>query len=179
MKRSVIFSGLVVALLTVLPAQAQLPGISVGLGGGPTFPTGDLGDLVDPGFHVQGVASLNLPLIPIGIRANLDYHQMSAEMGGNNRQLFGNVNGTVEVPLVPLLLTGYFTGGLGMYHSRFSGTLAREFDLGNATNAGVNFGAGVQLGLVLIDLFLETRYHHVFGGDISPSFVPVTFGIMF
>lgn len=179
MKRSAILAGLFVALLVVVPAKAQLPGISVGLGGGPTFPTGDLGDLVDPGFHVQGVAGLSLPLIPIGVRANVDFHQMSAEMGGNSRQLFGNVNGVVEVPLVPLLLTGYFTGGLGMYNSRFSGALARELDLGNETNVGVNFGAGVELGLVLIDLFLETRYHHVFGSDLSPSFVPVTFGILF
>ncbi len=177
MRFPIILSSLLVLLLA-MPAQAQIPGISVGLAGGPTFPTGDLGDVADAGFHVQGVAELSLPLLPIGIRANADFHQMSTLADGNSRQLFVNVNGVVSVPIVPLLLKGYLTGGPGIYHSRFSSD-APGFGDANETNPGVNVGAGVQLGLVLVDLFLEARYHHVLGGDGSPTFVPVTFGIMF
>lgn len=103
---------------------------------------------------------------------------MSASMGGNSRQLNLNVNGKIGVPLVPLLLSGYFVGGPGLYHRRLS-LDTPELAGVNETNAGMNFGAGVQLVLVLIDLFLEVRYHYVPGGEGSPSFVPVTFGIMF
>lgn len=176
MRRLAFLSCLVFALFTAVPAQAQLPGISVGFAGGPTFPTGDLGEVADPGFHLQGVAELSLPLLPIGLRVNADFHQMSSPVGGNSRQLFANLNGKVEVPLVPFLLSGYFTGGPGIYHSRFSGDVS-GFG-GSATNPGVNFGAGVQLGIILVDFFLEARYHHVLGDD-GPSFVPLTFGIMF
>lgn len=171
------FLALVLVSFIALPASAQLPGVSVGLGVGPSFPTGDLGDVADPGFHVQGVFDVSLPLIPFGVRANADFHQMSTIADGNARQLFVNVNGVVDVPLVPLLLSGYFTAGPGMYHSRFSTSVFNGSD--SSTNFGLNAGAGVQLSLVLIDLFLEARYHHAFGDDSGISFVPVTVGILF
>lgn len=172
------FSTIVLAFVFALPAQAQIPGISVGLAAGPTFPTGDLGDIADPGFHLQGVGELSLPLLPFAIRANADFHQMSGEADVTSRQLFANVNAVLGVPIVPLLVKGYLTGGPGIYHSRFSSDIP-GLGSANETNAGLNVGAGVQVGLVLIDLFVEARYHYVLGGDGAPTFVPVTFGIMF
>ncbi len=175
---TVVLSSVFLAIILVGPVQAQIPGISVGLAGGPSFPTGDLGDYTDAGFHLQGVAELSLPLLPFAVRANADFHQMSGSVDGTSRQLFANVNAVFRVPIVPLLLNGYLTGGPGIYHSRFSDGIL-GFGGSHETNVGFNVGAGVQVGFVLIDLFLEARYHNVLGGDGSPTFVPVTVGIMF
>ena len=48
----------------------------------------------------------------------------------------------------------------------------------SGTNASVNFGAGVDLNLI-ITLYLEAKYTIIFTEGESSSFVPVSLGITF
>jgi hypothetical protein len=48
----------------------------------------------------------------------------------------------------------------------------------SGTNASVNFGAGVDLNVV-VTLYLEAKYTIIFTEGESSSFIPVSLGITF
>lgn len=165
-------------------AHAQIPGFSVGLGGGPSLATGDLGEVVDTGWHIQGLAELSIPLTPIGVRANVDFHRHSGSGGLNHNMFVGNVNGKVGLPIIPMVLSPYVTAGLGMYNTRFSQEvnvpgIDIEYFERTRTEVGLNAGAGIEANLLLAKLFVEARWLNLFGDGPASDVMPITFGIMF
>jgi opacity protein-like surface antigen len=180
-------STLFVALLfagTISTAQAQIPGFNVGIGGGPSLATGDFADVVDTGWHVQGLAELSIPFTPIGVRANVDYHRHSAAGGLNHNMLAGTVNGKVGIPIVPMIFSPYVTAGLGMYSTRWSQEvnlpgIDGEYFQETRTDIGLNAGVGMEVNLMLAKIFVETRLHNLFGDGPSSNIMPITFGLMF
>jgi len=161
-----------------IPASAQFPGISFGIGGGPTLATGQLGDVVDTGFHVQGVGELSIPLLPIGVRATADYNRLAGSIVNYN-QFSGTVNGKVGLPLIPVLLSPYATAGIGIYHGSFSDPVPGALFDQNTTEVGANVGIGIELNLLVLSAYAEARIHNLFGSGPSGNVVPLTIGITF
>jgi opacity protein-like surface antigen len=168
----------------VSTAHAQLPGVSIGIGGGPSLATGDFADVVDTGWQVMGLAELSIPFTPIGVRGSVDYQRHSGS-GGLNHNAFGaHVNGKVGLPIIPFILSPYLTAGLGVYNTRFSQEVTlpgvdAEYFSETRTDVGLNAGAGIEANLMLAKLFIEARWQNLFGDGPSSNTLPITFGIMF
>jgi opacity protein-like surface antigen len=155
-------------------AQAQI-GFSVA--GGPTFPMGDIGDVLDMGYHAKVAASFKLPVLPIGLEADGMWNQFdySNADDANLRILSGSLNAVINLPTPGI--TPYIIGGVGMYNSQAD---IEGEDTESVTDVGVNAGVGVRLGLVgLGGVFAEARLHNVFTDGDSYRFVPVSLGIRF
>lgn len=161
-------------------AQAQI-GFSVA--GGPSFPLGDAGDMLDMGYHAKVAASFKLPVLPIGLEADAMWNQFdySNAEDANTRILSGSLNAVINLPTP--VITPYIIGGVGMYNVKAD--VEGIEDSEGTTEFGINAGIGVRLGLVgLGGVFAEARLHNVFGeseGEESGStrFVPVSLGIRF
>ncbi|MDB4883681.1 MAG: hypothetical protein JWL95_2447 [Gemmatimonadetes bacterium] len=183
MRRSNFTAALLVAMAALAPAatmRGQLP-ISVGVGGGVSSPQGGFSDNFDTGWHAMGTVALGLPLLPIGLRADVAYNRFGAKTpiagssGGAQRVVSGTLNATygLTIPLSPV--TPYLIAGGGMYDVGCSGSL----QCGSSNDFGWNAGVGLRLNAVVVKAFLEARYHRVSMTGGSVQYVPVTLGVMF
>lgn len=165
-----------VAVATAVAAADASAQVRLSASGGPSFPTGDLSDVVDTGFNVNVGAGLGFPLIPVGVRLEGSLNQFpESAHDGNFRVISGSANAVLDIPM--LVATPYLIGGLGVYNSRF--TDDDEHDEGSTTNVGANVGAGVRLGLPFLSVFAEARLHNIFSDDGATRFIPVSVGIRF
>ena len=173
MKRVSLFAAVVLATSAV-PAAAQLPGIGVRL-----VPKAGLykpaGDIVD-GYKIKNhlaiglAAELKLPVIPFGIRANIDYtgnSDIEDDAGARAGTVaLTNIAGDLMfrplpgiIPVQPYLFAG---GGVKKYKFRDFDTAT--FDSGeNRTDPTLHVGAGVGVGIGLMSVVIE-------GGDYLSRF---------
>ncbi len=170
--------------VAAMPAHAQ---IAFGLAGGATTPSGSLNDRQNLGYNGLATLQLGLPLLPIQVRADLQYNGFGGKnFGGavnnafNNadtRVISGSINGVLN--LLPGPIKPYVIGGIGYYDTQLQGTSSTR-------KVGYNYGGGVKFGLTGASLFVEARMHQindatfsVGGGRATAKFIPVTVGIMF
>ncbi|HTC23187.1 MAG TPA: outer membrane beta-barrel protein [Gemmatimonadales bacterium] len=171
-------------------AQQQSP-FTFGVGGSVTVPVGDaregggLGDAglsLAPGWQGMGLFQIHPFGNTLGFQLDGTYQRVgAAAMSFAGRQQF---NGTANVlyefghsrttRVVP-----YVIGGAGVYSFR------GHFD-SSSTRFGLNAGAGLNLNLGLGTLFLESRFHNVFGAGFgadgsstSAQLIPITAGFKF
>jgi len=165
----------IAALLLGGPAAASAQ-VGIGVAGGPSYPTGALGDVVESGYHAGVTLDAGLPLLPIAFRADLMFQNLPGREDLDSfRQVAGTVNGRVGVLPIPLV-SPYLIGGLGLYASDF--VPDPDIDGGWSTDVGINAGVGVRLNLLVIRPFIEARYHRVLS-DPARGFIPITAGIHF
>ncbi|MGI8499233.1 MAG: outer membrane protein [Gemmatimonadaceae bacterium] len=186
-----------VATASMARAQMGSP-VSFGIVGGATLPTGDLSDAAKTGWHAGGAVQFSVPMIPVGLRADVMYHHLGLKdatqsiEGTTLTEKFSMITGTLNgMFMVPMAAGGmvkpYVIAGVGAYNLRSSvdcsgsctgiGTASD-----NSTKFGLNGGAGVQFGLAGLSTFVEARYHHVFSGSDgggTVAIIPITVGIMF
>lgn len=162
-----------VAVATAVAAADASAQVRLSVSGGPSFPLGDLSDVVDAGFNVNVGANLGFPLIPVGVRLEGSLNQFpESAQDGNVRVVSGSANAVLDIPM--LVATPYLIGGLGVYNSRLT-----DDDEGSTTNVGANVGAGVRLGLPFLSVFAEARLHNIFSDDNATRFAPLSVGIRF
>lgn len=162
---------LVAALfLAMVPAAASAQ-IGVGAGVGAAFPTGDFGDAVDPGLHVQASLNIGLPLLP-DVRLDGIYQTYSGDGDSSVDVLGGGVNLLLDMPLV--VIKPYLIAGVGFYD------VSVEVGTDDVSNSEIGFtgGAGLRLGLGSLGVFAEARVLRI-GGDVDMTTVPVLVGITF
>lgn len=178
--RRFLVTGLLALAFTVAarPAQAQLGGISLGVAAGVANPSGDVKSDFKSGVHVEGLASLSLPLIPIGFRGEVAYDQMNKKDSVTDPAITslklasGVVDATFSLPFP--VFHPYAIGGFGYYvHNGSSGLGDR------AGTVGFNGGVGVELKLPVIRAFGEVRYHTVSYSGTRVAVIPVTVGLTF
>ena len=185
MKRTVL--GVVTAVLALSASatvvQAQNP-MSFGIAAGATFPTGDLGDFTNTGFHGMVTLGVTPVLVPFGLRIDGMYNSMGiddipGELTGANYEILGaTVNGIFGMPGM-IVASPYLIGGVGYYGSRVT---ADEGETDRVSDFGLNIGIGTKFNLSGFGTFAEVRYHTIFDaeeGSGRTSFIPLTFGIMF
>jgi opacity protein-like surface antigen len=167
---------LAVALALPAGAEAQFPGLRLGVAGGPSFPVGDLADEANTGFHLRGGLGLDMPLLPLGVRADVIWQQFLDVESGNFTQLGGLLNATWRMPVAPV--RPYLVGGAGlMRHEEPDvdhGDHAHEG--GTSTEFAFAVGGGLELRLVGLGAFLEARYLDWGHGNRA---IPLTLGITF
>lgn len=184
MKRLAFVAFAAAALLTARAADAQSP-VSFGLGGGITLPMGDTKDQFDEsGYHVQGMLGFGVPMMPLGLRADVAYHAFNGSFDDlgtpvdvDQKMFMANLNAIWSLPGV--VAAPYLIGGAGLYNNKVS---AQDFDDKN-TDFGLNIGGGIKLKLAGFSTFVEARYHWINtkeGADgFNATYVPITVGIMF
>lgn len=164
------------ALALPAAASAQFLPVSVGVSAGPSFPTGHFAEEAGTGFNVQGSLGLDVPALPVGLRADLLWQRFPDEHEGSFTEVGGLLNATAGLPLP--LARPYVVGGVGLVHHD-----APEEEHGDHVHEGesgssfaFNVGAGVQLSLLGLSGVLEARY--LDAGEDHRSF-PVSFGVRF
>lgn len=182
--RTVLAGAGIALVLTASVAEAQ---VSFGLAGGATTPSGSLNDRQNLGYNGLVTLQLGLPVMPIQLRADLQYNGFGGKDFGNavqnaanqkdTRVISGSINGVFNI--LPGPIKPYLIGGVGYYDTQLTGTEATR-------KVGYNYGAGVKFGLTGASIFVEARMHQVNdatfavgGGRTSAKFIPITVGIMF
>ena len=175
-----------VALTTAtLAAQDAGARPTFGVSAGASLPTGDFGDLYKGGYTVGAHLGLRPAASPLGFRLEGTFNQHDYKpTSAGNVQL--NVLGLLANVIAgaagaPDALRPYAIGGAGLYNLRSK--LAGETS--SSTKFGLNGGAGIELPLSGIGVFVEARYHYVFsdsdddGFGFNAAFIPISVGIRF
>jgi hypothetical protein len=169
------------ALVAPVGLEGQVRPWEISIAGGPSFPTGDLSDEANTGFHVQGSVGFGLPLLPFGARFDALWQEVPDVHDGWFRQIGVLGNAVVAVPLV--FVQPYGLLGVGLLR-----TETPEEDHGDHAHEGetesfVGFNAGLGLEFPFAGLtgFLEARYLNLFGSGEATHFrtIPVSVGIRF
>ncbi len=182
-RRFLALAALAVGLAT--PAHAQSP-FRLGLSIGPSFPTGDLSDTHEWGYHITGSISGRPMLSPIGLRGEVMYNSVTGkditigpitEENDDASLIAGLVN--VEAGLGGVGLRPYLIGGVGYYSFDSGGE-----DSDRVGRFGINGGAGLSFGLAGFSAFAEARYHSIFtdedeDGGANFRFIPISVGFKF
>ena len=182
--RYLIASVLLAAATLAAPAAAQgTGGFQFGLTGGASFPTGDTSTTFDTGYNGGIVMNYELPTLPLGIRIDGDYRNLSAKSVGalsGSAEIFdGNANLVVGIRIVLVKL--YAIGGGGLYSVRFKAENAGVSSSISQSDFGWNAGAGVAFVVGKLSIFGEGRYHEVTLDNSAGKFkfVAATAGILF
>lgn len=170
------------------PVAAQLP-FRFGVQAGASIPTGDFGDnFAKMGYNVGLLAEVKPVLLPVGVRADVGFHEfaLEGEDGEDSdfdfRLLNVNANAILEMPGIGL--KPYLLGGLGWYQG-YVRSGSDDFDDSEKESAiGFNVGAGIRFGLAGFGAAVETHYRSAnidFGGDeeLKLRFVPISFVLTF
>jgi opacity protein-like surface antigen len=202
MKRAIVAAA---ALAFASAAQAQGAGStsssgsgrSFGVGGGATFPTGDVSDFLSTGFNVMGLVGFEVPMIPFGLRVDAIYNHHSFKdctgaCSGSARVFGGNLNAVFSFPMEGTGFAPYITGGIGFANvdasadftgisdSRVHGSIAAAETSGGSENKfSWNAGGGIKFGISGLEFFAEARYLSVLTNDGSTNLIPITLGITF
>jgi hypothetical protein len=170
-------------------AQQQSP-FTFGFGGSVMVPVGDareggLGDMgpsLSPGWQGMGLFQIRPFGNTLGFQLDGTYQRVGGgAMSFAGRQEFNSTANVVyefghtrTTKVVP-----YIIGGAGVYSFR------GHFD-SSSTRFGLNAGAGLNLNFGPGSLFLESRFHNVFGAGFnadgsstSAQLIPITAGFKF
>lgn len=169
---------------------------SIGVGGGPTYLSGDASDVFHNGYNALGFLRLNLPAFPIDPRVSLTYQKLDMQDsaftdglafdGGGNLETASLVlEGQIAIlPLGPVQTYGIVGAGWSNFKLRFEDvTTGNEADY-EYTEVTYTAGLGVSIGLGSLRGFAEGRLHRIeYDGTmlaLDPvDLFPVTFGILF
>jgi len=137
-------------------------------GGGVSFPLES--DFYDVGWHLGGGLLATPRQFPVSFQLDAFYHDLSEKDDlGIPSDLLDTSFLQLTLDAVYLFKTAsttfdpYILGGVGLYDGNF----------------GVNAGAGVdfRLNFIKVGLFLEGRFHRIFGDPEDVSLFPVTLGV--
>jgi hypothetical protein len=147
-------------------AGAQARGY-VKLGGGVGMPMGHFGDHYDMGWMAQVAGGIGSGMI--GGRVNGTYGQNGVKDGEGNLKIMGAMG---DLVLTPNMGDGgvapYVLGGAG-FQSAKNGA--------SDTNFAWNVGAGVNLKLGGLGVYLEARYLSISTEGESSNMLPITAGV--
>ena len=167
-------------------AQQQSP-FTFGVAGSVTVPVGegavgDAGPSLSPGWQGMGLFQVRPFGTNLGFQLDGTYQRVGATaLSFAGRQQFNSTANVVyefghtrTTKVVP-----YVIGGAGVYSFR------GRFD-SSSTRFGLNAGAGLNLNFGPGSLFLESRFHNVFGAGFnadgsstSAQLIPITAGFKF
>lgn len=144
---------------------------------GATMPIGDTGDGLETGYHATIGLGIKPPLAPIGARIEgmFNENEFKGASDAKQRILALTANATLSGAAMPM---GYFIGGLGLYNAKCAGTCGVLSDESN-TEFGGNIGAGLNIPLTGLGVFIEARLHIISGDGGSTKLLPITVGIKF
>ena len=167
----------------------------MGLGGGPTIPTGTVEDFYKTGFNVTVPIGWQPLDSPFGIRFDLGYSRFNGRSAGTNGLAAqpddpniwsGTVNATLDLARFGESRRGalYLVGGGGVYRftdffntDRSDNDPESAFEGDPVTKGGLTGGAGLAFPIGGASLFVESRYTNVFTEGDNTKWVPVVIGL--
>ncbi|MEP6621337.1 MAG: outer membrane beta-barrel protein [bacterium] len=169
-----------------LPATSAHAQLGFGVAAGPSAALSDFGKVVDAGYHVTGIATVSIPLAPIGFRLEGSFSEFNYKgaVSGSTDAKARIISGTANAVLSsPGILGPYFIAGLGLYNASAQCTGCST----SSNKVGFNGGGGFKFGLGSLAVFAEARYHYIPGASdatnggvkSSTQFIPVSVGITF
>lgn len=195
MKRTILAAAVAVALIAPASAHAQMGSpVKFGISGGVSIPLNDPAE--DDGFSLESNAGYNvaghlgfqLPMFPLGLRADLGYNAFGGKERSESDGLttlrakadMNVLSGTVNAMFQPagmMPVKPYFIGGVGAYRvtttvkasGNFDGEPFNTKDDVSKTSFGLNGGLGVRFGLGGMSTFAEARYHYVMNKESCNS----------
>jgi len=167
MRSLVTYASLAFLLLPAsIAAQPQLMA-----GAGLSSPLGDFADQADAGWHAAAGLQLDIPTLPIGIRADGAYHSFGQPTGlPGVSMLSGALSAVVRLPGVGIV--PYLLGGLGMYR-----TSVDVDGQDPVSDPGFQGAFGVNIGALGFGGFAEVRFVNVNGESRDSRFVTATLGL--
>lgn len=172
------------------PAHAQAWGWSVGLGGGVTIPTGDLGEAAGTGWHTGVAIEWRRVGAPWGLRISGDFHRfgLSEDLGvDGNIELwrwagdfvwhFGESQDGGSQKLQP-----YVLGGLGYVNADVEVDDAPAGVVSVPTEGRLDFIGGVGAVIPMggkLGVNLEARYELATGDGGDITYIPLSVRIRF
>jgi len=158
-----------VCVLFVGNASAQ-----VSIGGTFSFaiPTGDLADMVDPGFGVGADAFVDVPLTGLEVGGHVGYSRFDysdVDESFSTIEILPSVRYSISVPFI---LKVFLQGGAGMY--RWDSSYDDGTDFGICLGGGVQGKAGPTIGLVAMPL-----YHIIMTEDENTTYATMNIGVVF
>jgi hypothetical protein len=172
------------ACLTVPPSEARAQ-LTLGVGGGGSFPTGSLSNSYTTGYNVLASLGAGDPSWPVGLRFDGMFNQMQhqSDVPVGNIQIW-TVNANIVYNIVQKqAVTPYLIGGAGYYNDSYRVTATdSSFSGGGNTHNnsfGLNGGGGLRFGKPSLSVFIEARVHYVWIPGGHYDFVPLTAGITF
>lgn len=179
MRKIMLVMGVAVAALlgSAGAVQAQMRPFTIGISGGPSFPSGaEFSEEASTGYHVQGSIGFAPAALPVAIRADLLWQEFPDEHGGNFREIGGLANAIVELPLG--IARPYLLGGIGAIRhdapDEEHGDHAHEGE--NETTFASALGGGIEFPFLGLTGVLEARY---LAAGAEHRAIPVSFGIRF
>ena len=156
------------------------------IGGGVTLPTGDLGDAVSTGYHVEGMAARRLRAAPLTLRAEAAYNDFGAKesktQNGNRTITTSSDAHTLSLTLnaiydfrTTMAAKPYLIGGMGSYDAAASTTTNGTTTSDSQWKFGGSIGGGFRLVVHGKRAFVEARYHKV----DQAAYMPISFGVQF
>jgi hypothetical protein len=182
MRRWIFIAACLSLVAWVPPLEAQ-SSISLGVGGGPSLPEGDIADGVNTGWNALVTAELASPMHPWGLRLDVAYSRFGysdeavAAVGGAGNQTAGSATVGVlyRLPKVTSPVQAYVIGGLGAYRTECS--LGPGCD--SRVRYGWNYGLGAKFFFLGLENFIEIRGHRTKSQSADVHYFPLTLGIMF
>jgi opacity protein-like surface antigen len=161
-------AALVIGLLAAaLPLQAQgWQQVEFSLGGGVGVPTGDFDDAFKVGWHGLAAVSYTLPNAPLAFQVDgafSRYNDETAAADLKENVIYGTGNLLYQIKISEAArFLPYLIAGGGVYNIDPTGDDAAGLD--SKTEFGFNVGAGVAINAGRVNLFVESRFHHVLDG---------------
>ncbi|MGH7694416.1 MAG: hypothetical protein ACRENH_05520 [Gemmatimonadaceae bacterium] len=164
--------------------------VRIMVGGGATVPVGDFGKRYNDGYNLQGSLLFHFAGFPVNLRTDVNYTRLklndllslySDSYSSASAKLLGGL-ANLTIPLGVGPVRPYFIAGLGAF-SVDPAKLSTD-TLKSSVSFAVNGGAGVQLRLLGVEAFVETRVNSVYTdkGIIDRKgiqMIPITLGVIF
>jgi hypothetical protein len=158
-----------VPLLLLLAPAVALAQPRLMAGAGLSTPFGDFDNVAGPGWHANAGIQLEVPSIPIALRADGGYHSFGEESPAPKlTMLTGALSAVAVLPGVGL--GPYLLGGIGVYRSSVEGSDPVS-DPGFQAAFGVDIGSGTGF-----QGFVEVRFANVNADGGDARFVTATVG---
>ena len=188
MKRSMMTVAALAVTFVASTAQAQVARpISFGVSAGAAIPTGDMGDIVNNGFGITGLADMKTHL-PVNFRGELSFNRFGVKdlpngVDGHARIFAGIVNAVAAIPMSGSVQP-YILGGPGIYSLKTTVSEDNVDVSWSKTAMGLNGGMGLNFHVGTFSTFAEARYHYIFSKDDDKGYtnsqtIPLSFGIRF
>ena len=146
----------------------------LGIGGGISFPQGDLGEGTDHGWSALASLMFGSTMQPMGLRLDAAHAQFpfAGAIEGHSGISSATLNLSYRFPKATWQISPYVIAGLGAYRTSCSNDAVCEAQI----RYGWNAGGGVQLRLLGLQAFLEGRFHRTTLRGEGVHFFPVTLG---
>jgi len=171
----------VILLVLSVPLSAGILGLEAGVHGGVENWKLDVEEAETQTLKAIGLtATFSPPIIPVGIRGDIEYAWKDVEIEGLGEIKLSDVfiliavQYSISPPLVPLSLYlggGYEISTIGTDYSEYLGSE------GSITDSGFLVYGGLNLNLGLFAVFAETGYGMIFADDDKYTHMPIRGGI--